>query len=148
MDPKAAILKFGKDNVKIKKGGLNNGDDMVSVLTDDDTDEGNAYAHAVRQAKMNGKKKGDKVDGPDGDEIVIEKDKTPLGEFILSYYDRKTGKFPKGETAVLTSVEKDYGDQYVKPASQFIERLGRVYEKYQARKMTDFTRIQELAGLR
>ena len=111
--------------------------------------EGNAYAHAVRQAKMNGKKKGDKVKGPDGDEITLEKDqKTPLGEFILSYFDRQTGKFPKGETAVLTSVEKDYGDQYVKPASQFIERLGQVYEKYQARKMAEFTRIQELAGLK
>jgi hypothetical protein len=112
--------------------------------------EGNAYAHAVRKAKMNGAKKGDKIDHPDSDEddIVIEKDKTPLGEFILSYFDRQTGKFPKGETAVLTSIEKDYGDQYVKPASQFIKRLGQAYEQYQARKMTDFTRIQELAGLR
>ena len=64
--------------------------------------------------------------------------KTPLGEFILSYFDRQTGQFPKGETAVLTSVEKDYGDQYVKPASQFIERLGQVYEKYQARKAGNF----------
>ena len=113
-------------------------------------EEGNAYAHAVRKAKMNGAKKGDKIDHPDSDEddIVIEKDKTPLGEFILSYFDRQTGKFPKGETAVLTSIEKDYGDQYVKPASQFIKRLGQAYEQYQARKMTDFTRIQELAGLR
>ena len=112
--------------------------------------EGNAFVHAVRKAKMNGAKKGDKIDHPDPDEddIVIEKDKTPLGEFILSYFDRQTGKFPKGETAVLTAIEKDYGDQYVKPASQFIERLGQVYEKYQARKMADFTRIQELAGLR
>ena len=113
-------------------------------------EEGNAYAHAVRKAKMNGAKKGDKIDHPDSDEddIVIEKDKTPLGEFILSYFDRQTGKFPKGETAVLTSIEKDYGDQYVKPASQFIKRLGQAYEQYQARKMADFTRIQELAGLR
>ena len=113
--------------------------------------EGNAYAHAVRQAKMNGKKKGDKIDHPDSDEddITLEKEKkTPLGEFILSYFDRQTGKFPKGETAVLTAIEKDYGDQYVKPASQFIERLGQAFEQYQARKMTDFTRIQELAGLR
>ena len=150
MDPQDAILKFGKENVKIKKGGLNNGDDMVSVLTDDDTDEGNAYAHAVRQAKMNGKEKGDKVKGPDGDEIVLasKEQKTPLGEFILSYYDRQQGVFPKGETAVLTMVEKSYGDRYIKPASQFIERLGQVYEKYQTRKMADFTRIQELAGLK
>ena len=121
----------------------------AQVEGEQETDEGNAYAHAVRQAKMNGKKKGDEVDGPDGEKIKLEKEqKTPLGEFILSYFDRQTGQFPKGETAVLTSVEKDYGDQYVKPASQFIERLGQVYEKYQARKMADFTRIQELAGLR
>jgi hypothetical protein len=112
--------------------------------------EGNKFGKAVRMAKLRGAKKGDKIDHPDPDEddIVIEKDKTPLGEFILSYFDRHTGKFPKGETAVLTAIEKDYGDQYVKPASQFIERLGQVYEKYQARKMADFTRIQELAGLR
>jgi hypothetical protein len=39
----------------------------------DTTQEGNAYAHAVRKAKMDGKKKGDKVKGPDGDEITLEK---------------------------------------------------------------------------
>jgi hypothetical protein len=102
---------------------------------DDDTDEGNAYAHAVRKAKMDGKKKGDKVQGPDGDEITIEKDeKTPLGEFILSYYDREAGEFPKGETAVLTMIEKDYGEQYINPAKEFIER---VYE------LTDQHRMKE-----
>ena len=150
MDPELAIAKFGKENVKIKKGGLRNGDDMVSVLTDDDTDEGNAYSGAVAKAKMNGAEKGDKIPHPDKDEddIVIEKEKTPLGEFILSYYDRQQGVFPKGETAVLTMVEKSYGDKFIKPASQFIERLGQVFEKYQARKMSDFTRIQELAGLK
>jgi len=93
--------------------------------------EGNAYAHKVRQAKMNGKKKGDKIDGPDGKEITLEKDKkTPLGEFILSYFDRETGQFPKGETAVLTMVEKDYGDEYVKPASKFIESVLQTYEAF------------------
>ena len=112
----------------------------AQVEDEQDTEEGNAYAHAVRQAKMNGKEKGDKVDGPDGDEIVLasKEQKTPLGEFILSYYDRQQGVFPKGETAVLTMVEKSYGDRYIKPASQFIERLGQVYEKYQARKIGTF----------
>lgn len=52
-----------------------------------------------------------------------EKPKTPLGEFILSYFDKETGKFPKGETAVLTAVEKDYGRQFVKPAAQFIKQV-------------------------
>ena len=74
---------------------------------------------------MNGKKKGDKVAGPDDDEIVLasEEQKTPLGEFILSYFDRESGKFPKGETAVLTMVEKDYGEKFITPAKQFIEMI-------------------------
>ena len=52
-----------------------------------------------------------------------EEQKTPIGEFILSYFDRENGTFPKGETAVLTMVEKDYGPQYVEPAAQFIEKV-------------------------
>jgi len=118
-------------------------------------DEGNAYAHAVKQAKMNGKKKGDKVDGPDGDEITLEKDKkAPLGEFILSYYDRETGEFPKGETAVLTMVEKDYGEQFIEPAKAFIEKITQTFEEYQMRTQPqqldtqEFDRMRELAGLR
>ena len=169
MDPKDAIAKFGKDNVKIKKGGLNNGEDMIEILVDDieegerhgnskiykkcwkgyskvpgktagepgsckknedDTDEGNAYSGAVAQAKMNGAEKGDEIDGPDGEKIVIEKDKTPLGEFILSYYDREEGAFPKGETAILTMVEKDYGEQYINPAKSFIEQVQAKFEEF------------------
>lgn len=84
------------------------------------------------------------------DEIALasEEQKTPLGEFILSFYDREQGVFPKGETAILTMVEKDYGDRYIKPASKFIERLGQVFEKYQVAKISNVDRIQELAGLR
>ena len=52
-----------------------------------------------------------------------EKPKTPLPEFILSYFDRETGQFPKGETAVLTMVQKEYGDNFVIPAKRFIEMV-------------------------
>jgi hypothetical protein len=121
----------------------------------EDTDEGNAYAKAVRQAKMDGKKKGDKVKGPDGDEITLEKDqKTPLGEFILSYYDRESGEFPKGETAVLTMVEKDYGEQFIEPAKAFIESINQTFEAYQMSQESqqddtqEYDRMKELAGLR
>jgi hypothetical protein len=231
MSPEEAIAKYGKEHVKVKKGGLNNGDDMVAVhvadesfdpssepsqaelameefmdtyekggekalaaalriseeeldqdinewcalhgkhadddrdeaiegvvqeLVDDTNfDEGNAFAQKVRQAKANGKKKGDKVDGPDGDEITLEKDeKTPLGEFILSYFDRDNGSFPKGETAVLTMIEKDYGEEYITPAKQFIERINQTFDEHQMRvqpqqmENPEFERIRELAGLR
>jgi hypothetical protein len=232
MSPEEAVAKYGKEHVKVKKGGLRNGDDMVSVHVADESfdpssepskadmmadefmsayenggepalakamgisdqeldqeiteygmehglhadddrddiiqgvieqmidnmDEGNAYAHAVKKAKMNGKKKGDKVDGPDGDEITLEKDeKTPLGEFILSYFDRENGSFPKGETAVLTMIEKDYGEEYINPAKQFIEKINQTFEEYQMQAQpqqmevevdNDFNRMRELAGLR
>ena len=117
---------------------------------DEDTDEGNAYANAVRQAKKDGKKKGDKIQGPDGDEITLEKQKTPLGEFILSYFDRETGQFPKGETAVLTMVEKDYGEQFIEPAKQFIEQVYQVSEEYYepVADHSEFERMRELAGIR
>ena len=226
MSPEEAVAKYGKDNVKVKKGGLNNGDDMVSVhvadesfdpqsepskqdamadefmdayekggepalakamgMTDqeldqeiteygmehslhadddrddiiqgvieqmiDNMDEGNAYSGAVAKAKMNGKKKGDEIDGPDGEKIKLEKEeqKTPLGEFILSYYDKEEGAFPKGETAVLTMVEKDYGEQYINPAKAFIESVYEMTERYKQAEDTnpEMDRMKELAGLR
>ena len=79
--------------------------------------------------------------------------KTPLGEFILSYYDRETGEFPKGETAVLTMVEKDYGEQFIEPAKAFIESVNQTFEAYQQSQPTmsdpaEHDRMRELAGLR
>jgi hypothetical protein len=118
-----------------------------------DVEEGNAFAHAVRQAKMSGKKKGDKIQGPDGKEVTLEKEqKTPLGEFILSYFDRETGKFPKGETAVLTAVGKDYGDEYVEPARQFIEKIESTTLEYLQREAAqsrypETEMIKRLAGM-
>ena len=120
--------------------------------------EGNAYAHAVKQAKMNGKKKGDEIDGPDGEKIKLEKEdeKTPLGEFILSYFDKESGQFPKGETAVLTMVEKDYGEQFINPAKSFIEQVSAKFEEWQMRDQPqqmetdneEYDRVRQLAGLR
>jgi hypothetical protein len=111
---------------------------------DDNTVEGNPYAHAVRQAKIDGKKKGDKITGPDGDEITLEKEhKISLGEFILSYFDRETGQFPKGPTAVLTMVEKEYGDRFVRPASKFIERINQRVAEVMGYKETDLEETPE-----
>jgi hypothetical protein len=81
--------------------------------------------------------------------------KTPLGEFILSYFDRHTGQFPKGETAVLTMIEKDYGEEFIEPAKAFIEQINnKVAEVMGFREPEfqeadhEFNRVQELAGLR
>jgi hypothetical protein len=84
--------------------------------------------------------------------MTQEKPKTPIGEFILSYFDRETGKFPKGETAVLTAVQKDYGDQYVKPAVEFIKKVEaisakRKVEKIQNSPHPETEMIKHLAGV-
>ena len=83
--------------------------------------------------------------------------KTPLGEFILSYFDRDNGTFPKGETAVLTMIEKDYGEQFINPAKEFIEQIQAKFDEHQMQAQpqqmeepstSEYDRIRELAGLR
>ena len=111
-----------------------NGNGVPDIMeTDSDTDEGNAYGDTIRKAKMNGAKKGDKVMGPDGKEITIEN----VTDYVLSMYDRETGQFPKGETAVLTAVEKDFGEQYIDPAKQFIEMINAKFEEINGYKDPD-----------
>ena len=79
-------------------------------------------------------------------QMAAEKPKTPLGEFILSYYDRETGSFPKGETAILTMVEKDYGDEYVRPAHAFIEKIHSTFVQHE-RMNNEQNDIFALAGI-
>jgi hypothetical protein len=69
----------------------------------------------------------------DDESMEEDEQKTPLGEFILSYFDRENGAFPKGETAILTMVEKDYGEQFIEPAKQFIEQVTAKFEEMQMR---------------
>lgn len=47
----------------------------------------------------------------------------PVTEFILSHFDLNTRKFPKGETAILTMIEKQYGEQYINTSKNFIEKI-------------------------
>ena len=79
-------------------------------------------------------------------QMAAEKPKTPLGEFILSYYDRETGSFPKGETAILTMVEKDYGDEYVRPAHSFIEQVHKTFVQHE-RMNNEQSDIFKLSGI-
>ena len=70
------------------------------------------------------------VDSALSEDDLQPKQKVPVTEFILSMYDRETGQFPKGETAVLTAVEKDYGENLINPAKQFIEAINQKFQEY------------------
>ena len=64
------------------------------------------------------------------DNALEQENQIPVTEFVLSMYDRETGQFPKGETAILTAVEKDYGEKYINPAKQFIEAINQKFQEY------------------
>jgi len=90
---------------------------------------------------------GDNVMGPDGKEITIE----TVTDYVLSMYDRETGQFPKGETAVLTAVEKDFGENFINPAKQFIEAINAKFEEYNGYKdpeLMDDQAPEELVNIR
>ena len=84
-----------------------------------DAMEGNKFTMALKKAKDN-----------DDDEMDVDGKKIPVTEFVLSLFDRENGTFPKGETAVLTAIEKDYGEQYIAPAKQFIEAIKLKFEEF------------------
>lgn len=105
--------------------------------------EGNKFSGELEKARKQGK-----------DEMEVDGKKIPVTEFVLSFFDRETGQFPKGETAVLTKVEKEYGDQFITPAKQFIEAINnKIAEMYGYQdddleeEGTELDRIRGLAGL-
>ena len=78
-----------------------------------------------------------------------EEKQMPITEFVLSMYDRHTGQFPKGETAILTAIEKDYGEQYITPAKKFIEAINSKYEQMMTQEPeanTELDSILQLSG--
>jgi len=66
----------------------------------------------------------DEVESDQNEDNVSEEwDTKKLAEFVFSFYDRETGKFPKGETGVLTMVEKKFGDRAAQVANGLIQKL-------------------------
>ena len=106
----------------------------------------------VLLAKMLGGKDKDESAGDDNSRTVDvspkgahdemkAKNEIPLDEFVKSMYDYTHNSFPKGETAVLTAVQKQYGQEAVEEAGQMIQEL-------LAGQNQEMARIQQLAGLR
>jgi len=83
--------------------------------------------------KAKGKERDDKKD--DG-----KKPSERLEELIKSYYDYTTNRFPKGETAVLTSVEKEFGEKSIPYAERMIDKLFHNQDD-------EMSRVKHLAGI-
>lgn len=70
-----------------------------------------------------------------GPEDSLHEKSDEIIEYVKSMYDSETGRFPKGETGVLLSVEKQFGDHAAKVAHKVIGELSQVYESQRLRKL-------------
>ena len=112
-----------------KDDNVEEGIKLVNPKTGEKYDVGSPEGNAAYdKAKANG----DFDDDSNESEMKPKEQKTPVTEFVLSMFDRETGQFPKGETAILTAIEKDYGEQYINPAKAFIEAINAKFEELNA----------------
>jgi hypothetical protein len=76
----------------------------------------------------------------DQEEKSFKDKEQTVEEFVKSFFDYTSNQFPKGETAVLTSVEKKFGDSAVATAQETIQNL-------MANKDPEIAKIKKLAGV-
>jgi hypothetical protein len=81
----------------------------------------------------------------DSKDRVVEKpqggEMKKIAEFIMGFYDRKTGNFPLGETGVKIKVSKEFGDKAGDLAERLIQKLAAQGQRDQM-----FEDIQILSG--
>jgi len=74
------------------------------------------------------------------DDKELSNKENTVEDFVKSFFDYTSNQFPKGETAVLTSVEKKFGDNAVATAQETIQNL-------MANKDPEIAKIKKLAGI-
>ena len=123
--------------------------DGVNVPVQEDDGDERAIA-AMKVARDQDETEDDTMDvkiDPDGgiskakdsDKSLDSKEET-VEDFVKSFFDYTTNQFPKGETAVLTSVEKKFGDGSIKTAQETISKL-------MQNKDPEIAKIKKLAGI-
>lgn len=72
-----------------------------------------------------------------------------VAEVVKSFYDATTGKFPKGETGVITHIKKQFGDHAGAIAERFVEQLAAQGQQVEQQQMAaqQFEEMKRLAGL-
>ena len=72
-----------------------------------------------------------------------------IAEVVKSFYDKETGKFPKGETGVVMHIKKQFGDHAGQIAERFVEQLSQQQQASEQEQVEvqQFEDIKRLAGL-
>ena len=109
---------YESDRMRSKFGAEDKEDDKINVKIDPDG--------GISKAQ-------------DGDKSLDNKEET-VEDFVKSFFDYTTNQFPKGETAVITSVEKKFGDGSIKTAQETISKLMNNQDP-------EIAKIKKLAGV-
>jgi hypothetical protein len=70
-----------------------------------------------------------------------------LAEFIVSFYDKESGTFPKGPEGIAVMVGKKFGEDAEMVARKMVERLAPQQSTEQNPELQELLRIKELSGL-
>jgi hypothetical protein len=87
------------------------------------------------QRKVGVPQTGKKPESNKEDQVINKEKDSPantnireIAEMVKSFYDRETGKFPKGETGVIIHIKKELGDEAGALAEKFVQKLSSRFE--------------------
>lgn len=160
MSPQEAIAKYGKPNVKVKKGALRNGDDMVEVFVEGYKIRDKSRGYGVADATYKTRKAAQdaaimKAASNGGDWEVFVESYSPgdvaelVGDIHYSnnHYDRDERKSEmQADAAKLMMAAKSTGDEDIIASAESVEHLCHHYDYDEAKDMLN-NKLQELNQL-
>ena len=120
-DAKDAMEYLKKNFDKLRKGSEDHSDDEKAQ-------------QAYKVARDQGDTEENKPEVPNATPEMVE-------EFIKSFFDYTSNKFPKGETAILTAVEKKFGEDLIGSAQETIHKMTAGNDQ-------EIEKIKKLAGVK
>ena len=107
--------------------------DKLRYGSEDHSDDEKAQ-QAYKVARDQGETEENKPEVPNATPEMVE-------EFIKSFFDYTSNKFPKGETAILTAVEKKFGEDLIGSAQETIHKMTAGNDQ-------EIEKIKKLAGVK
>ena len=108
--------------------------ETLAMIWDENHDGDERAIAAMKTARDQGESEESKPELPNATPEMVE-------EFIKSFFDYTTNKFPKGETAILTAVEKKFGEDLIGSAQETIHKMTAGNDQ-------EIEKIKKLAGVK
>jgi len=108
--------------------------ETLAMIWDENHDGDERAIAAMKTAKDQDESEESKPELPNATPEMVE-------EFIKSFFDYTTNKFPKGETAILTAVEKKFGEDLIGSAQETIHKMTAGNDQ-------EIEKIKKLAGVK